>query len=101
RIAFDLPVAAAVSQLPVAWLATEPVPAREPAGAGEEACRLRDVRFAYGDAPPAVEDADLTLRRGEIVVLAGPNGSGKTTLGKLAAGLLRPQAGHGRVRGRA
>jgi energy-coupling factor transport system ATP-binding protein len=36
---------------------------------------------------------DLEVRRGEVVVLEGPNGSGKTTLARIAAGLLRPDAG--------
>ena len=44
---------------------------------------------------------DLTLRRGEIVVLAGGNGSGKTTLVKLLAGLYRPESGVVRIDGRA
>ena len=44
-------------------------------------------------AVPVLRDAELDVRRGEIVVLEGPNGSGKTTLAKIAAGLLEPQAG--------
>jgi energy-coupling factor transporter ATP-binding protein EcfA2 len=64
------------------------------AQAGEEiVCRLHDVSFAYEPNVPVVARLDLELRRGEVVVLAGPNGSGKTTIAKLATGLLEPTAG--------
>ena len=56
------------------------------------ACRLRNVRFSYGDQP-ALSGASLEVRRGEVVALTGPNGSGKTTLAKIAAGLLVPDDG--------
>jgi ABC-type sulfate/molybdate transport systems ATPase subunit len=38
-----------------------------------------------------VREADLTLRRGEIVTLIGPNGAGKSTLLAALAGLLATQ----------
>jgi energy-coupling factor transporter ATP-binding protein EcfA2 len=60
---------------------------------GEVVCRAEDVRFSYRRGSPVLDGVDLEVRRGEIVVLEGPNGSGKTTLAKLAAGLLRPEAG--------
>jgi putative ATP-binding cassette transporter len=44
---------------------------------------------------------ELTLRRGEIVIVAGGNGSGKTTLVKVLSGLYRPDAGVVRVDDRA
>ena len=40
-----------------------------------------------------LEDVDLTLHRGEIVVVIGPNGVGKSTLLSVLAGLLPPAAG--------
>ncbi len=49
-------------------------------------------RFS-GAAGPALEALDLTLEPGGIVGLFGPDGAGKTTLLRLAAGLLRPDAG--------
>ncbi|MBV9550440.1 MAG: ATP-binding cassette domain-containing protein [Alphaproteobacteria bacterium] len=36
---------------------------------------------------------DLTLRRGEILLICGGNGAGKTTLLKLLAGLYQPVSG--------
>jgi ABC-type Mn2+/Zn2+ transport system ATPase subunit len=59
---------------------------------------LSGVRFAYG-ASPVLDGADMALRAGEFVVLAGHNGSGKSTLLKLCVGLLRAQAGTVRVLG--
>ena len=84
--------------LPDAWLPREAVlPHGEPSG--ETVCRLEGVSFAYDR--PVLEGVSLEVGRGEIVALLGPNGSGKTTIGKLAAGLLEPQAGrvvrHGRT----
>ena len=37
---------------------------------------------------PVLAGADLTVRRGEIVLLQGPNGAGKTSLLRLCGGLL-------------
>ncbi len=72
-----------------------------PAERGEVVCDLDRVSFAYEDHLLVVDEADLELRRGEVVALAGANGSGKTTLAKLAAGLLEPAAGRIHRRGRA
>jgi len=48
----------------------------------------------------AVDDVDLVIHRGEIVLLMGPSGSGKTTLLTLIGGLLRPTSGSVRIGGR-
>ncbi|HEV8200838.1 MAG TPA: heme ABC exporter ATP-binding protein CcmA [Candidatus Polarisedimenticolia bacterium] len=52
----------------------------------------RSLSRRFG-AVPAVERVDLTLRRGDRVLLLGRNGAGKTTLLRLAATLLRPSSG--------
>ncbi|MBN1351943.1 energy-coupling factor ABC transporter ATP-binding protein [candidate division KSB1 bacterium] len=51
------------------------------------------VTGGYGKHAPVLHEIELTLHRGEIVVLLGRNGSGKTTLLKHIAGLLKPLAG--------
>jgi len=40
-----------------------------------------------------LEDVDLTVEKGEFLVLLGPSGSGKSTLLNLVAGIDRPDAG--------
>jgi peptide/nickel transport system ATP-binding protein len=41
----------------------------------------------------AVEDVDLTIRRGQVVGLVGESGSGKTTVGRTLLRLTEPTAG--------
>ena len=43
---------------------------------------------------------DLSVKRGQVVVIIGPSGSGKTTLLNVFAGLIRPTAGNVYFRGR-
>lgn len=45
------------------------------------------------DSLIAVNEADITLEKGEIHGLIGPNGAGKTTLINLITGMLQPTAG--------
>jgi Cu-processing system ATP-binding protein len=54
--------------------------------------RFQDVRKTFG-ATRAVDGVTLTIGPGEVVALLGPNGSGKTTTLKMAAGLVKPDAG--------
>lgn len=55
--------------------------------------RYQDISFAYG-RNTVLAHFDLELNPGEVTLLAAPNGRGKTTTLWLAAGLLRPSAGH-------
>ncbi len=41
----------------------------------------------------ALDNVDLTIRKGEIFALLGPNGAGKTTLIGAVCGLVRPTSG--------
>ena len=59
---------------------------------------LRDAVAVLGTFP-ALAGVDLTVNKGEIVLLRGPNGAGKTTLLKLCAGLVPLERGTGRIVG--
>jgi ABC-2 type transport system ATP-binding protein len=59
---------------------------------------LENVSKRYG-AVPALEDASLSVRRGEMFGLIGPDGAGKTTAIRLGCGLLSPDRGRIRVLG--
>jgi len=47
----------------------------------------------YGAHDEILKGVDLTVAKGEIVVIIGPNGAGKSTFLKTVAGLIRPRAG--------
>jgi putative ABC transport system ATP-binding protein len=50
--------------------------------------------FGQGpNAVTAVNDVNLTVDAGEVVLLLGPSGSGKTTLVSMLGGLLHPSSG--------
>jgi ABC-type Mn2+/Zn2+ transport system ATPase subunit len=59
----------------------------------------RGLRFGYG-AVPVLDSLDVSVDRGQLVVLTGPNGSGKSTLIRLVVGLLSPDEGAVLVLGR-
>ncbi len=58
------------------------------------------VSLAFG-ATRAIDGVDLTVHRGERVVVVGENGAGKSTLMKVLAGVLRPDAGRMAIDGAA
>lgn len=60
----------------------------------------RDLFFRFDDSQPVLENINLRLNSGELVVLTGPNGSGKTVLMKHLNGLLRPTKGDVFLNGR-
>ena len=73
--------------------------------AGEAVLELRGLNKTFKDfwlrpRVKAVQDLDLTVRRGEVIGLLGPNGAGKTTTIKLILGLLHPTSGQIAVLGK-
>lgn len=66
---------------------------------GEPVVEVEGLCHRYPGGVAALEDVDLTVRRGEFLVVAGQNGSGKTTLVKHFNGLLEPTSGSVRVNG--
>ncbi len=61
---------------------------------------LRDLSRRYGDVV-ALDGLSLDVSPGQLVGLLGPNGAGKSTAMRIALGLLRPDHGEVRWRGRA
>jgi ABC-2 type transport system ATP-binding protein len=53
---------------------------------------VTSLRKTYGSTV-AVDDIDLTVRRGSMFGVVGPNGAGKTTTLSMITGLLRPDSG--------
>ena len=51
------------------------------------------------DGFKAVNNANLTVEKGEIVAVIGPNGAGKTTLFNLITGIIKPDSGKVLFRG--
>ncbi|WP_108661010.1 ABC transporter ATP-binding protein [Acuticoccus kandeliae] len=60
------------------------------------AIRLDGVGKTFTDGTRGLQPVDLSIGRGEIVVVLGPSGCGKTTLLRLLAGLEQPDGG-GRI----
>jgi ATP-binding cassette, subfamily B, bacterial len=55
---------------------------------------IKHLSFCYpGSNKNTVEDINLTINPGEMLVLVGENGAGKTTLGKLLGRLYDPTSG--------
>ncbi|MEH0843525.1 ABC transporter ATP-binding protein [Micromonospora sp. CPCC 205711] len=61
--------------------------------------RLRGLFSRTTPAVHAVDDVDLTLRRGRVTALVGESGSGKSTVARLLAQLYPRTAGTVRLRG--
>ena len=66
--------------------------APEPQGAGAVLLEAKGVSAGY-EKRNVLHDASLTVRAGEVLLVAGPSGSGKSTLATVLAGLKEPRAG--------
>ena len=54
---------------------------------------IEGLTKVYPGGLKALDDVDLTIRKGEVFALLGPNGAGKTTLIGAVCGLVRPTSG--------
>ena len=60
------------------------VPGAPPLAPLSREIRFQDVAFTYQEgAAAALQEVDLSIRRGDVVALVGPSGAGKTTLASL------------------
>jgi ABC-type multidrug transport system fused ATPase/permease subunit len=56
---------------------------------------LASISFSYqGAETKALDEVDLSIRRGEMLAIVGESGSGKSTLVDVLLGLLEPTSGH-------
>ena len=81
----------------------EPLPtaspaAEHPAGRSEQVVRLEGIRKSFGKNE-VLHGVDLSVHRGEHVVIFGPSGSGKSTLLRTINLLEEPNAGSVRIFG--
>src|SRR2546427_339931 len=65
------------------------------------AIEFRDVSYHLSSGQPILENLNLEVARGEVLVLLGRSGSGKTTTLKLINRLLSPTQGQVCVEGKA
>jgi len=69
-------------------------------GVAPAAVTIRQVNYTFaGSQRPILRGVDLTLAKGEFVILTGPSGAGKTTLMTLVGALRAPQEGQINVLG--
>ena len=61
---------------------------------------FRNVSQQYEAKKPIIKNLSLTIKKGEFVVLIGPSGCGKTTLLKMMNGLIHPNSGEIRIKGK-
>ena len=69
-------------------------PMRKDSRKGQRLLEADRLTFRYpGNATAALQACNLSIRRGDHVLLEGPSGGGKTTLASLLTGLRKPESG--------
>ncbi len=71
-------------------------------GMASELIGLGAVRYAYAKSgqAPVLDGCDLSVGAGESVAIVGQSGTGKSTVLGILGGLLRPEAGEYRFKGK-
>jgi len=60
---------------------------------------MRHVSHRFADGSIGLDDVNLEIREGEVILFTGPNGAGKTTLFRHLIGLSLPQQGEVLIEG--
>ncbi|TWA58778.1 nucleoside ABC transporter ATP-binding protein [Azospirillum brasilense] len=76
-------------------------PTPTPLEPGEPVLTLSGVTVASGHGRPLLDGVDLTVRRRQIVGIAGVSGNGQTALAELVSGLIHPDSGTMTLKGEA
>jgi ABC-type multidrug transport system ATPase subunit len=68
-------------------------------GRGANLVETRGLTKHFRGGIFAVQELNLTIRKGEVFGLLGPNGAGKTTVLRMLTGLIKPTSGSATVAG--
>ncbi|WP_449234814.1 ABC transporter ATP-binding protein [Azospirillum doebereinerae] len=74
-------------------------PSPAPLAPGEPVLALSAVTVTSGHGRPLLDAVDLTIRRHQVVGIAGVSGNGQTALADLVSGLIHPNSGHAALKG--
>lgn len=65
----------------------------------EKIIEIKNLYLSYNDIN-VLEDVNLTVYKGQFLAIIGPNGGGKTTLLKIILGLIEPDSGKVKIKGK-
>jgi ATP-binding cassette, subfamily B, bacterial PglK len=63
----------------------------------ENEIKLKDISFFYDDKKKILNNINLTIKKGDKIIVTGQSGSGKSTLIKIILGFLKPSKGNIRI----
>ena len=67
----------------------------------EKVIEVKDVTFKYSSRNKyALKNVSFDIHKGEKVSIIGKNGAGKSTVAKLICGIIRPQSGEIKIKGK-